>query len=134
LWLFLFLTPSSNAMWFFYLYSSWATPLLRSYGSLIYILTHEYSIGPYFSLIILARCFCTCWIILDKIWKFFLISFQLVHHNFFINSMLSQIFFQLICKILLYNLSPFLRFCLKILHLIFCPHQSIVLQHLFIIL
>ncbi len=66
--------------------------------------------------------------------EFFLINFQLVPHNSFISSMLNQIFFQLLCKIFLCNLPLFLKFYFKILHIVFCLHQGIILQHLFIIL
>jgi hypothetical protein len=63
-----------------------------------------------------------------------LISFQIVPHNFFISFMLSQILLQLLYKILLCNLPPFLILCFKILHFVLHPYQGIVLQHLFTIL
>jgi hypothetical protein len=41
--------------------------------------------------------------------------------------MLSQILFQLLCKIFLCNLPPFLKFCLKVFHLVLRPRSCIVL-------
>ncbi len=67
------------------------------------------STGPCFSLFIMVWYLCTCWTATNKIYKILLLSFQLVPQNSFINSMLNQIFLQLLYKIF------------------FCPHQSIIL-------
>jgi hypothetical protein len=59
--------------------------------------------------------------------KILLISFQLIPQKNFISFMLSQILFQLLCKIIFYNLPPILLFYLRMLHLVICPHQGIIL-------
>jgi hypothetical protein len=98
LWMYLFLLncSTSKVMWFLNLYLSfWAI-------SLDLLL----SVHPDWYL-------CTYWIATNEIWKILLISFQLVPQNSFINSMLSQILFQLLCKIFFYRLPPFSNFALE---------------------
>jgi hypothetical protein len=50
--------------------------------------------------------------------EFFLISFQLVHKNIFISSMLSHILLHLLCKLFLSHLPLFLKLYFKVLHLV----------------
>ncbi len=123
LWLFFFWTPSFKVLWFFCLYIC-----LLSYSIIevlwflsLHFLILNCSTKHCFNLLILAQYLCIYWIPIDKIW-IFKISFQLVLHNSFISSMLSLIILQLLCKIFLCNLPPFLRFSLKILDIVFCPH------------
>ncbi len=63
-----------------------------------------------------------------------MIYLQLVLKDPFINSMLGQIFRQLFCKVLLYNFPPFFKLYVRILYCIIDLHQSVIIQHLFIIL
>jgi hypothetical protein len=121
--------PFSRSLWYIWLYI-----LLLNYSTFnvlwflsMYFLFLSYSIGLCFCLFILARYLYTCWTTTNEIYKILLISFQLVPYNFFISSMLNQILLKLLCKIFLYNLLPFLRFCLKILHLVLCRHHHVIL-------
>ncbi len=125
--------PSFKVLWFFWLYLlllSCSTFEILWFLNLHFLLL-SCSTRPCFLSLHLGRYLYT-WTATDEIWKILLITFQLVPHNSFIKFMLSCILFQLLCKIFLCNLPPFLKLCLRILHLVLRPHQGGVFQHLFI--
>ncbi len=122
--MFLFLSH----LWFF-LFVAFSSKFLR-FLNLHFLNLHFLLLNcptrPCFNIFILAQCLYTCWTSADKLKKISMIYLQLIHDVLFISFMLNQILFQLLCKVFLYNFPPFLRLCIKILHLVFCPHQTFV--------
>ncbi len=103
------LTPSSKVMWFLWLYLLLNCSIFEVmwFLSLNFLLL-SCSTRPCFYLFILAQYLYTYWTTINEIWKILLINVQLVPQNSFISFMLKQILFQLLRKIFLHNLPPFL--------------------------
>ncbi len=80
IWLFTFLTPSSEVLWFFclYLHLSYSTFEIMWFLSLHFLFL-SCSTRPCFSLLILTQYLCTCYIDVDKIWKLIICTSKFFH-------------------------------------------------------